>query len=243
MPDVGGGRPWTAIIGLLMASLLFAALGVWQVHRLAWKEALIARVTQATTAPPLPFSAPPAGPAAPFEYHRVVMTGHYEAPSTTLVTAATDLGSGYWDMVVLRGGTIPRAVWVNRGFVPIGSRRAVVAASTPIGPVTVTGLIRLAEPTGTWLRANRPDTDHWYSRDLIAMAQARRIAPVASPMFIDAQIEAPRPANAAPVPGLTVLNFPNSHLGYAVTWFTLALLSAGGAILLSRRHGLPEPAS
>lgn len=234
----GRGRPWLAIAGLLLASLLFAALGNWQVHRLAWKQALMARVTQATMAPPLAFAALPAVPVATLEYRRVMLTGRFEPDSTTLVTATTELGSGYWDMVALRGGAVlggQAAVWVNRGFVPPGSQRAGVAASTPTGPVTLTGLIRLTEPKGSWLRANRPEVGRWYSRDLAGMARARQLAGAMPNVFVDAQDELPHPAPGAPVPGLTVLNFPNNHLGYAVTWFALALISAGGAIMVSRQ--------
>ena len=225
-------RPWAVIAGLVAAALLFAALGEWQVQRLAWKQALIARVERATTAPPIAFTALPPSPPAALEYHRVVLTGHYDPASTTLVTATTELGSGYWDMVALRDTL--SAVWINRGFVPPGSRRAEIAARTPTGPVTVTGLIRLTEPRGTWLRANQPGAGRWYSRDLAALAQARHLARVERRLFVDAQVETPR-TNGAPVPGLTVLTFPNNHLGYAITWFTLALLSIGGAIVIGRR--------
>ena len=231
--DGSGRRPWAIIAGLVVAALMFAALGDWQVQRLAWKQALIARVAQATTAPPQPFAALPAVPAAALEYHRVVLSGRFEPGTTTLVTATTELGSGYWDMVALRHGAA--AVWINRGFVPAGSRRTAIAASTPTAPVTITGLIRLTEPSGTWLRANQPTADRWYSRDVAAIARVRHMVGATPPLFIDAQAETPRAAPGAPVPGLTVLVFPNNHLSYAVTWFALALLSAGGAIVVWRR--------
>ncbi len=229
----GRRKPWAVIAALLVACLLFTALGDWQLHRLVWKQALVARVARATTASPLAFAALWAAPPAALEYRRVVLNGRYEPASTTLVTATTDLGSGYWDMVTLRGAAA--ATWVNRGFVPLGSLRGRLAAGTPAGPVAVTGLIRRTEPRGTWLRANRPGADRWYSRDLAAMARARHIAAVSSQLFIDAQSETPRAATGIPVPGLTVLTFPNNHLGYAVTWFALALVSLGGVVVVWRR--------
>jgi surfeit locus 1 family protein len=33
-------------------------------------------------------------------------------------------------------------------------------------------------------------------------------------------------ATVAPTPGLTVIRFHNSHLVYAITWYTLALMTA-----------------
>lgn len=232
-PAAGGGRPWLALAGLLMVALLFAALGNWQVHRLAWKQALVARVARATTAPPLALSALPTGPVAPLEYRRVVVAGRYVPASTTLVTTTSDLGSGYWVMTALRGPAT--AVWVNRGFVPLGSLRAGVMATTPTGPVTVTGLVRPDQPGGTWLRANLPAADRWYSRDLAAMAGARHLPGIPSRIFVDAQDESPHAAIGAPVAGLTILTFPNNHLSYALTWFAMALVSVGGAVVLWRR--------
>ena len=70
-PDGVAGRPrYLPVAALLCAGLLFAALGAWQVHRLAWKEALIARVTANTRAAPVPLAAL-SGDAASLEYRRV----------------------------------------------------------------------------------------------------------------------------------------------------------------------------
>lgn len=218
---------------LLVTALLFAALGCWQLCRLAWKEALIAHVALATTAPPVSIADLPPGAARELEYRRIRLAGRYIPASTTLVAASTELGTGYWDMVAMRGDA--STVWVNRGFLPAGSRRANVAAATPAGPTVVVGLLRKNEPNGTWLRDNQASADRWYSRDIPAMARARHIGPARPDIFVDAQAETPAPAAGAPVPGLTVLRFPNNHLSYAITWFALALLSMFGVAVIWRR--------
>jgi surfeit locus 1 family protein len=93
---------------------------------------------------------------------------------------------------------------------------------------TVTGLLRMTEPRGAFLRHNDAAANHWYSRDVQAIAAARGLTHVA-PYFIDA--EAARPSDVAPghvpIGGLTVIAFHNSHLVYAITWYTLALMVAG----------------
>ena len=43
-------------------------------------------------------------------------------------------------------------------------------------------------------------------------------------------------ARAAPVAGLTVIAFHNSHLVYAITWYTLALMVAGAIWLWIRNE-------
>jgi surfeit locus 1 family protein len=141
----------------------------------------------------------------------------------TLVQAVTELGPGFWVMTPLRTDD-GEEILINRGFVPPElTDRAKRAAGLPATPVTVTGLLRISEPHGGFLRANQPAQGRWYSRDVAAIAQARGLANVA-PYFIDAD-SAPN-AGGWPRGGLTVVRFPNSHLAYALTWFGMAAMSA-----------------
>lgn len=103
------------------------------------------------------------------------------------------------------------------------------------GVITLTGLLRLPEPKGRILRENDPANDRWYTRDIGPIAQARGM-PQAAPFFIDAPRgqEYPRDASEKPTGGLTVIAFPNNHLVYALTWFGLAAMVAGGYYLVLR---------
>lgn len=219
-----------------MAIVLFVGLGVWQVQRLHWKHALIARVDARVHGAPVPLPADARVRAGDLEYLRVRVSGTYDGAATALVRAATDYGTGYWTMTPLRLGD-GRQVWINRGFVPAGTSARAAGASTPAGAVTVVGLQRRNEPAGSLLQANRPAQDRWYSRDVQALAAARRIGPVA-PAFIDAQQEhggPPASGSIRPVAGLTQIHFPDNHLMYALTWFAMAALSAGGLVYAWRR--------
>ncbi|AQR75990.1 SURF1 family protein [Sphingomonas sp. LM7] len=211
----------------LLAAAGFAALGVWQVERRAWKLDLIARVEGRVHAAPVSLAGLEADPHA-HEYRRVVATGKFLPDRETLVQALTERGAGFWVLTPLR--TAQGIVLVNRGFVP-SERRDPASRAQPKGPVTVTGLLRVSEPGGQLLRANDPAQGRWYSRDVAAIARARGIGPVA-PYFIDVDA-APNPGGY-PIGGLTVVAFRNSHLVYALTWFGLAALCLGGAVLLLR---------
>lgn len=205
-----------------IATFAFLALGVWQVERRAWKLDLIARVESRIHAAPVPLSQ-----AHDEEYRRVTATGEFLHDRETLVQALTERGAGFWLLTPLR--TAHGVVLINRGFVP--DKAAQPARLN--GPVTVTGLLRLTEPGGGFLRANDPATNRWYSRDVAAIARARGIAP-AAPVFIDAAAS-PNPG-AYPIGGLTVVRFNNNHLAYALTWFGLAGLSGFAVFLLLRRR-------
>jgi surfeit locus 1 family protein len=195
----------TAALGVT----LFLALGAWQVQRLAWKTALIAEVTALVARDPVP--ATQAGAA---EYTPVTVEGRYD-PRQVLVKAVTEQGAGSWVMTPLVAGDW--TVWVNRGFVPEG-----VTPPAPPEQARVTGLVRLSQPGGGFLRANDPAAGRWFSRDTAALGAALDIPTV--PWFLDAQSGGP-----LPVPGLTVVSFRNHHLVYALTWFALAALLAGAA--------------
>jgi surfeit locus 1 family protein len=232
LPPAGGGKRVLPAAALVLLAIGFALLGQWQVERLAWKEALVARVESATRAAPISVEHLPSGALKSMEYRRVRTSGHYFPQGAALVTGTSRLGSGYWVLVPLRSADGP-TLYVNRGFVPVGSKINAIRADIPDRPVSVTGLLRLTEAGGTWLRANRPNEGRWYSRDIAALSRDQGL-PADTRYFIDAQAETPA-APRAPVPGLTVLNFPNNHLAYALTWFALAALSAGGAIVIWRK--------
>lgn len=228
------------IVGLGLATLVFAGLGIWQLQRLSWKLDLIARVEQRLTAPPV--AAP--GPAqwngisvAADEYRRVVLQGRYVDAPETLTMAVTERGPGFWVLAPFQADA-GFTVLVNRGFVPEG-RRAVGERRKVTGEeARVVGLLRLSEPDGGFLRANDAAAGRWYSRDVTAIAQVRGLGEVA-PYFVDA--DAATEPGPAPQGGMTQVSFRNTHLVYALTWFCLALMSGGAAAYLVR--GIPEEAS
>ncbi|WLR94914.1 SURF1 family protein [Shinella zoogloeoides] len=220
---------------LLFLAAVFLTLGTWQVQRLFWKLDLIERVEARIHADPVP--APSRAEwntvsAEKDEYRRVGVTGLFLHDKTVLVQAVTERGAGFWVLtpLILADDT---AVIVNRGFVPADRRdpAARVASELAAGPVAVTGLLRISEPGGAFLRSNDPAGDRWFSRDVAAIAAAKGIADVA-PYFIDADAT-PNPGGL-PIGGLTVVAFRNTHLVYALTWYALAAMSAAAAYFVRR---------
>jgi surfeit locus 1 family protein len=215
-------------IATLIALAILLALGMWQLERKTWKESLIAQIqTRAHDEPTgiVPEAQWPGWRAEQDEFRRVRVTGTFqhdkEVPVHGLLSAQR--GSpvqGFYIFTPLRlasGAT----VMVNRGFVPGELRDPARRNETaPAAEVTVTGLARAPEARGWFMPENRPERDGWFTRDLAAMARARDLDRVA-PFWIDAD---PLPnATDWPRPGQTRLAIPNNHLGYAFTWFGLAL--------------------
>ena len=207
----------------------FVALGVWQLERRQWKLALIERTEARLARPPVP--PPPRGQwgsvTAADAYTRVAVTGRWVPVTPAYAQAATEFGGGYWALSPLETGV--GTILVNRGFVPTDMRGRL---PVPVGQTKITGLLRISEPDGGFLRRNDPATDRWYSRDTAAIGATRQLGPVA-PYFIDA--DAAAPGTRWPRGGMTVVRFRNSHLSYALTWFGLATLTAGMAWYARRR--------
>jgi len=232
----GRRRAFLAGLALLLAMGL-AALGIWQVERREWKHALIAAVEDRIHRPPVAAPGPAQWPAISAKkdaYRRVTASGRFEHDREVLVQAVTDRGGGYWVMTPLR--TADFTVLVNRGFVPAERRdRAARAQGNPAGSATVTGLLRITEPGGGFLRSNDPRADRWFSRDVAAMSRARALDGPVAPYFVDA--DAVPNAGGYPVGGLTVVSFRDNHLVYALTWFALTAMALWAAwrLLADRR--------
>lgn len=223
--------PWLAIIFGVPALAILLALGTWQVQRLQWKEALIATIDQRTHAAPLPL----AGIEAKFategdiDYWPVTTSGHFLHEGERHFFATHDGQSGFYVYTPLRLAD-ERIVFVNRGFVSYDLKDASRRMAGEIaGDVTVTGLARnpLAGKPSSMLPDNDPAGNIFYWKDIAAMSASAGLPAGATvlPFFIDAG-KAPNPGGW-PVGGVTIIDLPNSHLQYAVTWYGLAAALAG----------------
>ncbi|WP_297299718.1 SURF1 family protein [uncultured Methylovirgula sp.] len=217
----------------LIAPLLFAfaatgllvSLGVWQLHRLAWKEALIARIAARSTATPQPMPAAADWPrlkSDDYDYRRIVLRGRFDNAHEVLIfrtDGPRDLGPGYLVLtpLVLASGD---QVIVNRGYVPSALAAKSTRPNSEVeGEVTVTGLMRPPQPRNLFTPADDPSHGLYFSRDpapIVAHFGLTRVAP----FIVDADKTAI--AGGWPEGGLTNINIPNNHMEYALTWFGLA---------------------
>jgi len=218
----------------VVAFIGFAALGTWQVERRVWKLDLIERAETRSQGAPVALpdrSTWPTITASSHEYLHVKAGGRFLHKDVAFVQANTNLGPGFWALVPLQqtDGTL---IMINRGFV----RKKDDYRPLPDDQVELTGLLRISEPGGMRLRKNEPENERWFSRDVLAIAQARHLpAEQLAPYFIDVDYN-PATGNEEPVGGLTIISFYNHHLVYAITWYTLALMVAGATVYLLREE-------
>lgn len=223
-----------AAIAATICFILLIGLGTWQLQRLSWKVGLIRHIQSQMAAPPVPLPAAIADPAA-FDFRAVTVTGTLR-PDREMRLIEQLLHGQVGDRIVeplVRpdGGT----VLVVRGWVP--ADRAAPASrpgSEPQGTVAIAGVARVPAPQGWMQPENQPAANQWFWIDLKAMARAAGVAAVA-PVVV---YEAAGQAGQLPVGGPPIIDLPNNHLQYALTWYGLALALV---VIFVLRHLDPVP--
>lgn len=234
------GRLWpTLLLGLILFSVLIA-LGTWQMQRLVWKEELIATVEARIKEQPRPLAdiERQFSESGDVDYWPVSTTGRFlnDRESHFLATWQGRSGFFVYTPLALTDG---RYVLVNRGFVPFERKDAATRPEGQVeGELAITGLARdpLAEKPSSLVPDNDPAKNVFYWKDIEAMAaKAELPADRLVPFFIDSDNTAN--PGGLPIGGVTLIDFPNNHLQYALTWYGLAAALAAvlGAWLLKRR--------
>lgn len=213
------------LLGLVGCAILIW-LGVWQTQRLAWKEAMLARIEARIYDAPQPV--PVAPDAARDEYQPVQVQGDIRAGEVLVLKGVTGQSPKYRLIVPLQ--VDDRRIMADLGAIPEVDKDAARAQ----GPVTITGNLHWPDELSNWTPA--PTDGIWYARDVPAMAEALQTEPV----LIVARSHDRPDLNADPIP-VSTANIPNDHLGYAITWFGLAAVWALMSLILIRRTLRSDP--
>lgn len=227
--------PWGLTLACGLALIILLGLGTWQVQRMGWKRNLNAQAEAAALRPPRPLAEVLAEVTAEHspEFSRVIV----ECPG--LATAP------YVELQSIHGGEAgvrlislcqPErfgfAFLVDRGFIadPISARPPVAASDVP---TRIEAQWRTPPPSSRF--APPPGNGRFYARDRAAMARALNAeVPVDEPTLF--AITSSNPDWDALQPSAPPVAFSNNHLGYALTWYGLALTLVGFYIALLLRR-------
>ena len=226
-PDARAARSIAgAALATAIALAILVALGIWQLHRLAWKQALLAQIDAAETAPPQALTA-----ATPPLFTRVTASGRLAASPTALYgvdVQGEHLGAQLIERLD-RDHAPPLIVVL--GWVPTDTGTPASVA----GPATVTGYIRLPERPNWLSAADDPAARRFYTLDPRTIGAALA-APDAAPFILVALGKPGAPGQ--PVPAEALPRPVNNHLNYALTWFGLAAALAGVFVVWARKQAV-----
>ncbi len=211
-------RPYPGVtIATALLSAFLVWLGVWQLQRLEWKEALIARVASHMTQPTLSLDEALRMDVDTVQYRKVALTGHFNTSKEVFVFTMRPGGGPVYHLLTPFLTEDGRTLMVDRGEIP-GDMRT-LGRVPPVGPQQVVGVWRVPDAPNFF--TGKPDLQRrvWYARDLKSIAAWAGVT-LAAPVVIEADAT-PNPGGW-PLGGQTVVSFTNNHLSYAVTWFGLA---------------------
>ncbi len=236
---------WTTLLLLTciaVGTVFLTGLGIWQMKRLAWKEALIERVEAGLKKPPVSVGQIESELAVgkDIEYRPATASGLFLHDHESHFFATHKGKPGYFVYTPLKLND-GRLLFVNRGFVPIERKSVSLREQGQITSDTLINGLARGAPAG---KPNSfvPDNDlaknvfYWKSIDQMTGRLPGDLQSNVLPFFLDAD-ETPVPGGVI-TGGVTRITFPNSHLQYALTWFGLAgaLLVVGASFAWSRRN-------
>lgn len=204
-------------IACAMAFVMFAtliALGVWQLQRLEWKEALLAKIETRLALPAEPLPEKIEDPEA-WEYRRVKVTGAFQH-ARFLIQPRTHNGRVGYHMVMpvrIKSGGI---IYVNRGWV---SDKELPDVKTGGRFLRLEGVLQIPYQ-GYFTPDNNIEKNTWYWPDLAAMEkQSEQKSDY--PMILTLL---PQPAGVYPMGYEVTAYLNNNHKLYAMFWFGMALV-------------------
>jgi len=203
----------------LPALTLLIGLGVWQLQRLEWKQAIIAERTARGEMPAIVISQVPDDGWQALEHRRVVLRGRYLHDREMLIWNRVRHGQSGFDLItpiVLESGG---SVLAHRGWVPRTWLEGGVVRRRPIGSIHLNGVVRGGGRATPWVPNNNPEKGEWFFADLAEMARTAGIAD-AKPYLVRVAPDADEPGYPKSVYANRKIR--NKHLEYAMTWFGLA---------------------
>jgi surfeit locus 1 family protein len=207
-------------IAVMAAFTLLVSLGIWQVHRLEWKNALLADIDRAR-------QSASSAHLTRDDFHQAALSRRLfiggSVEGQLLKDKAFRLGprvqdgvAGYHLYAPMRlkdGGMI----LVNLGWIP---QDAQAVLNNVKGNLTLSGLARNPDRANAFTPANQPEQQLWYSIDLEALRGQPGLEKLEDyVLYADTALEN---ANPVPIPAAKDWQPPNSHLQYALFWFSMA---------------------
>ncbi len=234
---------WWKTLIVLAAMAVMIRLGFWQLDRLEQRQAFNAHLSEQMQQPPLVLTEQTfEAPLTEMEYRQVIVHGEF------LYAEEIALRNQYWEnqwgvhlVTPLRIENSQTAVLVDRGWIPAEAFTSGdwSAFSTP-GVVTVQGIIRRSQSKADFgMRGDDPPAPEgprqvaWNFVNIPWIQQQTSVELL--PIYIQQAPEAGQ--QTLPYRALPELELSEGpHLGYALQWFTFALILGVGYPFLLRQQ-------
>jgi surfeit locus 1 family protein len=232
------GRAVTIVV--ILAIGVLCRLGIWQLERHAERAQQNGRILAGLQQAPLLLTPRSPELIQALDYRRVTVRGTFDpAHEVLLRNRSLDGATGYHLITPLRLSGSDRVVLIDRGWVPLALADPAQRALLPVpsGEVGITGVSRITQrggrPADPPLTADRPRLERWFWMDLERMQQQ-----MPYPLTAFYVVQEPDAASADALPRPTAVSDLGAgpHLGYAIQWFSFAIIFAVGYAVIVRRN-------
>ncbi len=228
-PKPNGGLVAISVFTALALAILIG-VGFWQLQRLTWKSGLIAQISERIAAAPVPLETVEAayGKGEDIRFRRVSLTGVYEHENELHLYSILKGRQGWRAITPFRHGD-NELLLVDRGFVPEENKLSATRKDgLPSGEVRISGNVRThPEQKGAFTPDNQPEINKWFWYDLTNMLGAVIDKKNTKSSVFFVQLDTPDHTAQWPRAVKVSPKLTNNHLGYALTWFGLAITLAG----------------
>lgn len=216
---IAAKKKWRRLIAPGIAAtitfILLITLGIWQLHRLKWKEGILANLHRAEEHGPIPL------PAHPTPFEKVLVTGTWIPGKAALYGDEVHdsprgpiPGGELIEPLVQNNGNI---LLVDLGWVPQSKPLAIPQP----GPQKIAGYLHAPIDPGWFAGADDPGQGLYYTLDPAKILTGMGLhAP--APYLLIAMGPLPQPGTNTPQPAQALPTPPNNHYEYALTWFGFA---------------------
>ena len=195
------------VLGVTGVAVLLA-LGIWQSKRLVWKQGVLSEIEARIADDPIALA------DATLSYQSVQVSGSFTGDEVHVLASTRHVGAMYriiGAFVTDDGQTI----LIDRGYVRLENKDA----GRLNGPQTITGNLHTPDEVDGFTPEPDITANIWYARDVPAIAAHLNTDQV----FIIARSTSQSDPDLTPLP-VDTSSIPNDHLGYAITWFSLAFI-------------------
>lgn len=216
--------------------VIFLNLGLWQLRRLQTRRTYNTAVMTQQSFEPRRYDLLSADvPPAERTFRQVAQLGQYDPSEEVLLRSRSLNGEPGYHLLTPLVFADGRALLVNRGWIPFEYKTPPInEAAPPTGDVLVAGTLYPSEVQPEGFGAKDPATGEL---DAVFFANTERLAQQMpydlEPHYLRLNVQEPAPSDYPVMLGPENLD-NGSHLGYALQWFSFALIGVVGYVILLR---------
>jgi surfeit locus 1 family protein len=226
------GRWLLKHLSVLIVLIVLINLGLWQLRRLEERRTLNRKLTAVLEQAPIPLTGETVDPNA-LDFHRVAVTGTFDNAETIVLRNQTSGDTpGLHLITPLKISGSETAVLVDRGWIPRGQAdpepASLIVYDLP-GEVSVEGIAYRTQTRPSWLspldpplKAGQTRLTAWFRVDINRIQE--QLSYPLLPVFIRQLPDQTAAPDSLPRPESGVALSEGPHLGYALQWFSFAVI-------------------